>query len=246
MKLSSKGFTLVELAIVMTIIGLLIGGILKGQELLYNAKTKRTVKDVQSFQAALLTFQDVYSGKPGDITTATSRLQNCTPANNCVNGNGDNLIGPLIHWWQITDQSRLTENQQLWTHLALAGMISGVDTSTRLGWGYSHPISPLDGGYTALQARQGGVQRFGKFESDHGLWIRLMANLVGNPAANNEVISPHDAFIIDRKYDDGDPWAGWIRATGWGVAAIGAPNTCEGEYDETSKQRTCIFGFILN
>ena len=92
----NAGFTLVELAIVMTVIGLLIGGVLKGQEMMRNAQMTATVKRVQSFQAALSTFEDIYKALPGDFIAAQSRLPNCTAANHCYNGNGNYVLGAPI------------------------------------------------------------------------------------------------------------------------------------------------------
>ncbi len=69
-----KGFTLVELAIVLTIIGLLIGGILKGQQLITNARVTAQMAQVQGVEAATTTFNDTYQGLPGDLTTATTRV----------------------------------------------------------------------------------------------------------------------------------------------------------------------------
>ncbi|MBU1569311.1 MAG: prepilin-type N-terminal cleavage/methylation domain-containing protein [Proteobacteria bacterium] len=63
---NQKGFTLVEIAIVMVIIGLLIGGILKGQEMINNAKVKRVVKQADEMRAAVMTFYDKYGQYPGD------------------------------------------------------------------------------------------------------------------------------------------------------------------------------------
>ncbi|OIP95084.1 MAG: prepilin-type cleavage/methylation domain-containing protein [Piscirickettsiaceae bacterium CG_4_9_14_3_um_filter_43_564] len=61
-----KGFTLVEIAIVLVIIGLLLGGVLKGQELIANAKVKNVNNDAQGIIAAMLTYQDRYGVLPGD------------------------------------------------------------------------------------------------------------------------------------------------------------------------------------
>ena len=54
----NSGFTLVEIAIVMVIIGLLIGGVLKGQEMIKNAKIKRVMKTSDEMRAAVFTYQD--------------------------------------------------------------------------------------------------------------------------------------------------------------------------------------------
>src|ERR1700722_1138400 len=86
-----KGFTLVELAIVLTIIGLLIGGILKGQQLITNARVTAQISQIKSVEAAATTFNDTYAGLPGDLATASVRL----PATGCggavcFSGNGDN------------------------------------------------------------------------------------------------------------------------------------------------------------
>ena len=72
-----QGFTLVELAIVMIIIGLLIGGVLKGQQLIENAKVTATISQIKGFQAALNSFRDTYSAMPGDMRNATTRLSGC-------------------------------------------------------------------------------------------------------------------------------------------------------------------------
>lgn len=61
-----KGFTLVELAIVMTIIGLLIGGVIKGQQLMENAKVSAFIKQTSGYEAALQGFRDIYNYPPGD------------------------------------------------------------------------------------------------------------------------------------------------------------------------------------
>ncbi len=89
-----KGFTLVELAIVLTIIGLLIGGILKGQQLIANAKVTAQMAQVQGIDAATTTFRDAYAGLPGDLLTPSTRLANCTAATCLLVGNGDQKVLP--------------------------------------------------------------------------------------------------------------------------------------------------------
>ena len=67
---SKKGFTLVEIAIVMVIIGLLIGGVLKGQAMIQNAKVKRVAKQADELRAAVMSFYDKYGMYPGDENIA--------------------------------------------------------------------------------------------------------------------------------------------------------------------------------
>ena len=74
---SQAGFTLVELAIVMIIIGLLIGGVLKGQQLIVNAQITATVAQIKSIDAATTSFRDNYAGMAGDLINPGVRLNTC-------------------------------------------------------------------------------------------------------------------------------------------------------------------------
>lgn len=91
-----KGFTLVEIAIVLVIIGLLIGGVLKGQSMIYNAKVKRLVKDMEGMRAAVLVFQDRYGALPGDENDTNS------PPGDTHNGDKDGLLDET-DGWEIED-----------------------------------------------------------------------------------------------------------------------------------------------
>jgi prepilin-type N-terminal cleavage/methylation domain-containing protein len=69
---NEKGFTLVEIAIVLVIIGLILGGVLKGQEIIGNAKEKRVKSDIDGFEAAIYSYQDRRDYLPGDDPTAAT------------------------------------------------------------------------------------------------------------------------------------------------------------------------------
>ena len=84
----SQGFTLVEIAIVLVIIGLLLGGILKGQEMITQAKIKNVINDFNGITVAITSYQDRYRALPGDDPNAAARWTIQAPAN----GNGNGII----------------------------------------------------------------------------------------------------------------------------------------------------------
>lgn len=106
---AKKGFTLVELAIVLVIIGLILGAILKGQSLIQNAKVKRVKQDVDSIVAAVFGYQDKYGYLPGDDP-------NDGPGVGC-SGDGDGVFDPA-------------EYVCAWRHLIAAGFVSGDPNGT--------------------------------------------------------------------------------------------------------------------
>ena len=116
MKASQKGFTLVEIAIVLVIIGLLLGGILKGQEMITQAKIKNVIADMTGVSAAMYGYQDRYKALPGDDSRATR----WTGADA---GDGDGIIEGAYLSTTATDESR-----NFWHHLRLAGFVAGTGT----------------------------------------------------------------------------------------------------------------------
>jgi prepilin-type N-terminal cleavage/methylation domain-containing protein len=87
--LHSRGFTLVEIAIVLVIIGFLLAGILNAQSVLRNARTKDTIKAVNDMAGAAQQFHDRYGAWPGTLQTATTAIPNMSAT--CV-GNATGLI----------------------------------------------------------------------------------------------------------------------------------------------------------
>jgi prepilin-type N-terminal cleavage/methylation domain-containing protein len=72
-KSTEAGFTLVEIAIVLVIIGLLLGGILKGQEMITQAKIKNVINDFNGISVAVTSYQDRYRALPGYDVNVTTR-----------------------------------------------------------------------------------------------------------------------------------------------------------------------------
>ncbi|MEN9849139.1 MAG: hypothetical protein RL368_1879 [Pseudomonadota bacterium] len=110
-----SGFTLVEIAIVLVIIGLLLGGVLKGQEIITNAKIKNLENDFNGISAAIYSYQDRYRAIPGDDKNTETRW-----STSVKKGNGDSKIGAKFDSSTQDDESRL-----FWLHLRNAGLVTG-------------------------------------------------------------------------------------------------------------------------
>ena len=132
MKRAQSGFTLIEIAIVLVIIGLLLGGVLKGQELITQAKIKNTINDFNAVSVAVLGYQDRYKRFPGDDATATARW-----GASAVSGNGDGSLDGIIKPAAITNETAL-----FWAHLRLAGFITGDTTA---GEAEKNPLNTVGG-----------------------------------------------------------------------------------------------------
>ena len=159
-----KGFTLVEIAIVLVIVGLLIGGVLKGQEMITNAKLKRIESDNAGIAAALFSYQDRYLQLPGDDSEANSRFDAYEDLGTAANGGGNGTIGDGTDWaidiataWAKDGQETL----KVFGHLRAAGLVPGgaVD-STRPTNAYGGQIGVQDGSLKIA----GHVTIFGKIE----------------------------------------------------------------------------------
>jgi prepilin-type N-terminal cleavage/methylation domain-containing protein len=112
-----SGFTLVEIAIVLVIIGLLLGGVLKGQELINNAKAKNIEAEVNNIKTAIYSYQDRYRALPGDDKKA-DRFNDIDSSS--VGDNNGKIKGTFD---STTDN---IESRLFWLHLRNAGLIVGA------------------------------------------------------------------------------------------------------------------------
>ena len=137
-KASQGGFTLVEIAIVLVIIGLILGGVLQGQTMIENAKYKKFSKEIDSYRAAFHTFQDMHSGLPGDLNNITTLDPAATPGN----GNGAISGG----YCDVANE----ESCLVWSHLRYAELLPGdptlTDASAIPSHAYGGPVSSFSTG----------------------------------------------------------------------------------------------------
>lgn len=245
------GFTLVELAISLMIIGLLLVGVLKGQELMENSRVAGVVRQVQSIDAAASTFNETYGALPGDIVDPGTRIPGCTSANCTTAGNGDGIIGTpqAIANGSASAVAAGTENRMFFLHLAQAGLIQGVAlgyTGSAVNFGVSYPETPLGGGLMVVNyINTAGDTLFTGPVRGHYLIVRAGTtdNLYN---ADAWLMTGHQAAMIDRKMDEGYANTGNVL----GIGQIGTTGTCLRWIDsgtnvlgylETSRpQRYCV------
>ena len=133
MKALQKGFTLVEIAIVLVIIGLLLGGILKGQEMITQAKIKNIISDFSGISAAFHGYQDRYRALPGDDAGAPARWAGSPPA---IAGMGNGVISGTYNNGGVACTTA-SEACLWWDHLRRSGFVAGA--------GLNQPLNAVSG-----------------------------------------------------------------------------------------------------
>lgn len=136
-----SGFTLVEIAIVLVVIGLLLGGVLKGQELVLNSQIRNVINEYNNVASARFAYQDRYRQIPGDDPTANARW-------GATNGNGDRFITGA---WNLSDGS--DESSNFWQHLRNDRLVVGP---TAGAGSVAPPLNAFDG-LTGIQAGALGI-----------------------------------------------------------------------------------------
>jgi prepilin-type N-terminal cleavage/methylation domain-containing protein len=200
------GFTLIEIAIVLVIIGLLLGGILKGQELITSARVRNIISQQDGIKAAYFGFLDRYRALPGDYDQGGANITGVsTSACNAGNGNGNGRI-------ELGAPSY--ETILAWEHLSKAGFINGSFNCNAAESAATTPNNPFA---VRLQL----------------IWDAVFADPSGGPPparhnlkSGNQI--PSDLLAeVDRKVDDGNATGGAFRFSaynGGGTAPTAA--TC--------------------
>jgi prepilin-type N-terminal cleavage/methylation domain-containing protein len=188
------GFTLVEIAIVLVIIGLLLGGVLKGQELINSAKVKNFANDFRNIPLFIYGYQDKFKALPGDDLAATTRGFGTT-----TNGNGNGVINGNWNTVTATDESWI-----FWQHARLANLASGPTSWAAAAASDPYVPKNADGGRIGIEAGNAA----------------FIGNIAGPPAIqglNGSYVICSDAILgkfakqLDTTMDDGNTQTGSMR-----------------------------------
>lgn len=196
MKKNQTGFTLIELAIVLVIIGLLLGGVLKGQDLINSAKGKNMIADFKNAQIFIYAYQDRYRALPGDDAGVVNHV-NGTLATTGTPGNGI-----IEGQWNSSEQTG--ESALFWQHVRLAGLATGP---TVVGPGDYFPRNS-EGGRIGVQSMSGFNQ------------ITSLQN-TGTYVVCSQSIPGKLAKQIDINLDDGETNTGNVQAVSGTAAGDG-------------------------
>lgn len=196
MKKNQNGFTLIEIAIVLVIIGLLLGGVLKGQELITSARVRNLISQQDGFKAAYFAFQDRYRALPGDYAQATTNIIGATQ-----NGNGNG---------QIEGGATLNESILAWEHLSRAGFINGSYTYAATANDASAPKNPYSS-YLQLA-----------YDNSYGAGTQT----VRHNLKTGSQIPVNILAEVDLKIDDGDPLGGAFQFSAYSAGTAPAAANC--------------------
>lgn len=234
MKRQQQGFTLIEIAIVLVIIGLLLGGVLKGQELITSARVRNLISQQDGVKAAFFGFQDRFRALPGDYASASTNLK--CGGGNCLNGNGNGQIQANA---TPVNSSEVHEDILAWSHLTGANFLNGSYVMTAAETTQTDANSP---------------------KNPYSIYMQLVydANYAGTATDKHNLKTGSQIPVeilaeVDRKIDDGNPLQGGFRFSTFvpnGGTALAAPaaahaagvcanSTAPGAWFSTDSETNC-------
>jgi prepilin-type N-terminal cleavage/methylation domain-containing protein len=220
-KNDEAGFSLVELAVALVVIGLLMGAILKGQDLIESARLKALIMQINEYRYALATFEEKYGAPPGDFGSASKFLRS-----EIKDGNGSGSI----EGYGLDSQS---DAAKVWMHLAAAGLIADpgeFPASGNITFGKGAPPTCLGGGVSLEENPESDMV---------GLWF-----IVGKEQGergNNSLVTPIQALQILKQMDSSDPAKGRVRA----LDGKDKPGKCivDGQLNVQDTDPACVLYF---
>ena len=219
-----SGFTLIELSIVLVIIGLIVGGILVGQDLIKAAQVRSTVAQIEKYNSAVNTFTTKYTGIPGDLnaTVATGFGLN-SGAGTAGLGDGNGLIESALTGVN-SSTSWGQEAGLFWVHLSQANLIDGVFNQTAASIAGAAPaVYTIASIAQILPLAKIGRGNYISVGSTSGINYYYMAGVTATTAAGaltqSDQLTPIEAYNMDVKMDDGAPNTGVVQAHGSGTTS---------------------------
>ncbi len=217
---TNSGFSLIELAIVLVILGLLAGGVLVGRDLIRAAEIRSITSDIDNYKSAVYVFQLKYNCLAGDCPNATNyfgaedpnpTICETTASNGTLtcNGNGNRRVEDCSY-----------EMFRFWQHLAIAGLIEGKytgvgDVVAGCGGSLVHilgvnaPKAAISGsGFAFSYLDWVGGGDGATYAINYGNLFWLGKETGHRPQAN--LFTPREAFAVDQKIDDGKPASGFV------------------------------------
>lgn len=220
------GFSLVELAVSLVVIGLILGGVLSGRSMVRAAQLQSVGKEYQTILAAGSKFIQQYEALPGDMANATyfwgkddsacSGNPGTAASPGTCNGDGNNVISD-----SAVAVSTTAEKFQFWKQLSLSEFIdgaysgiSGPTSATYFGVGVNvYPSKVKKAGWNIVtQETNGGTSQSFAMSYGHRLFFASFEASGNNVSA---ALTPTEAKNIDEKFDDGNPTNGTIIAVFW-------------------------------
>jgi prepilin-type N-terminal cleavage/methylation domain-containing protein len=223
MRSQQSGFTLVEIAIVLVIIGLLLGGILKGQELINSAKVKNLANDFRVTPTYIYAYQDKFKSLPGDDNQTTNHIGATATA-----GTGGTLGNGVIEGAWNADETGTAESNVFWQHVRLANLAAGP---TATGAGFA-PTNAVGGriGVSSMTPAQ--------IEIDNP--TSTPANpMRGTYQVCSTAILGKFVKQLDIQMDDGNTAGGSMRAH-LASAATGSAATATSSIDDATPYTVCM------
>ena len=207
------GFTLIELAIVLVIIGLLLGGVLRGQELINSAKVKNMANDFRSIPVYIYGYQDKFKSLPGDDAAAVGHV-------GAASGSVGNGNGKIDGAWNSS--TRTVETAKFWEHVRLAGLATGsTDIANATATNGFYPTN-ADGGRIGVSGDQ-------PIEDLPGAYFMCSSGILGKYAKQ-----------LDLTIDDGTPNGGSLRATTGTDFAPATPEDVEDTWSDSGSYTLCM------
>ena len=209
----SAGFSMVEMAVVLLILGLLIGGVTVGAGLLRQAELRAVLAEVEKHKIAIEHFTQLYGALPGDITNASG--SNNFFDGETTNGDGDGQISSV-------SPSGTQETFSAWDQLTLARYLTGSYSGTESAGGTAiigfnvPPTTHITGGGYSLawvdQPAEGAQDALGRYYAANYLVFASEDGL--GTVITGGIIKPDDALYIDSKADNGIADSGAILGGG--------------------------------